>query len=586
MRISSITISNFQGLRHAALVVSEPVLLVSGNNGAGKSSLMDAISMALTGEPRRVSKKKDLPQLITEGQKKSESHITWIDPNGDEQASWAMLPKGNTAPLIDTPYLPFVLDASKFAALDGKDRRKLLFDLTGSSASPNEAAKRLLARGADATLVEKIKPMLRAGFPAAAEQAKEYAAEARGAWKAITGEAYGSEKAEDWEPEAIQISGIDQAQVDQAFEQLNVINQDMAEAQQTLGGHLANAASAVQRQQRIDQLRTLVDQMPRRKIKLAEDEKHRNEWDAKLAGARRAAETSPLLTPLECPHCKGSLELHRAATDEHFSLRAYVESEKVADPEAAKRVAEYNGYLESALRAVQNSRRDLDECTSAADQLAVLEQESATAPTAEAIANAEQMINELRQERDKLSAKHQALQDAMALNIGRETMIAKATSHHEQVKAWVKIAEGLAPDGIPGDILKSALEPVNTMLSTISDMAKWAQVHIRDDIEITYGGRLYGLLSESEKWRCDALLAVTIARQSGLGIVTLDRFDVLQPSARPQILTLLRNLTQAGEMDTAILTGTMKEALPKVPSGIQQVWIEGGQIAAPISAAA
>ena len=96
-------------------------------------------------------------------------------------------------------------------------------------------------------------------------------------------------------------------------------------------------------------------------------------------------------------------------------------------------------------------------------------------------------------------------------------------------------------------------------------------------------GRVYGLLSESEKWRCDAMLAIAIARLSGLRFVTLDRFDVLQPSARPQILGLLRTLTQGGGLDTAILAGTMKEPMAKVPTGIQSIWIAEGSIVASIS---
>ncbi|MBB3103739.1 hypothetical protein [Azomonas macrocytogenes] len=54
---------------------------------------------------------------------------------------------------------------------------------------------------------------------------------------------------------------------------------------------------------------------------------------------------------------------------------------------------------------------------------------------------------------------------------------------------------------------------------------------------------------------------------------------MLQPSARPQILGLLRTLTQDGDLDCAILAGTMKEPMARVPLGIQQAWIEGGVIA-------
>ena len=572
MRISEFNITNFQGLRNAALVVSEPLLLVSGHNGAGKSSLLDAISMALTGQPRRVNLKKDMGQLVTEGQKKGEAHIVWVGDDGEEQTSWVMLPKGNTAPVPDLPYLPFVLDASKFAALDGKERRRVLFDLTGAKASPNEFGTRLEAKGAVPALVEKIKPMLRSGPQAAADQAKDYASEARGAWKALTGENYGSDKAEGWEPEAIHVDGIDQAQVDQVAEQVRVLDQDLAEAQQALGGHKANAASAAQRQQRIEQLYTLVEQAPRRAAKLKEDEKRRDEWDGKLAAAREAAEGEKPRTALECPCCNEKLDLSGGALVKHNA------PQKLADPEAAKRVIEYSGYLESALRAIQNSQRDLQECTSAADQLVALEQEASAAPSADAIANAEQTINELRQERDKLNAKHQALQEAMAATSGRAELIAKAAKHHVEVQCWSLIADALGPNGIPAEILADAIGPMNNLLAIQSAAAGWSKVQISSDIDVTFGGRLYGLLSESEKWRCDTLLAVAIARLSGIGLVVLDRLDVLDLPSRGQALGLLRRLTADGDLQSVILAGTLKQPMATVPPGMQAVWIDGGVI--------
>ncbi|MBD9415893.1 AAA family ATPase [Pseudomonas sp. PDM16] len=579
MRIASINVTNFQGLRNAALVVSEPVLLVSGGNGAGKSSLLDAISMAFTGTPRRVKLKKDMAQLVTEGQKKGEAHVAWVDEANEEQASWVMLPKGNTAPLLDAPYLPFVLDAQRFTSIDSKERRRALFDLAGATASPNEVAKRLLERGADATLVEKIKPMMRAGFPAAVDQAKNYASEERGAWKSITGEVYGSEKAENWEPDAVQVS-VTQEQIDEAKERVDALQNDLDEANQLLGAHKAHAQAAEQRQQSLDQLKVTAGLLSRRREKLAADQARVDEWTPKVAEAERAASGEPAHDPLACPHCQGLVELRDGA------VVAYVPPELIADPEAGKRLQEYSGYLESAQRAVINSQRDVTDSEQAATRVAEMEADAASLPSPEAIANAEETIASIRQERDSANAAYQALQDALALSTGREELIKKAAAHHALVNAWDQIAKALAPDGIPGDILKEALTPINSMLSSMSESAKWSQVTVTDDGEITYGGRQYGLLSESEQWRCDALSAVAIARLSGLRLVALDRFDVLQPSARPQILMLLRNLARAGEIDSAILAGTMAAAMSKVPEGIQQVWVEGGQIAAPVAAAA
>lgn len=580
MRITEINVTNFQGLRNAALVVSAPVLLVAGHNGAGKSSLLDAISMAFTGQPRRVSLKKDMGQLVTEGQKKGEAHVAWVDGNGAEETSWVMLPKGNTAPLLDLPYLPFVLDASKFASLDSKERRRMLFDLTGASAKPDDIAKRLADKGADKALVEKIKPMLRSGFPAAADQAKENASEARGAWKQLTGENYGSDKAEGWEPQAVQVSGIEQSHIDQVAEQLKTLEQDMAEAQQTLGGHKAAKAAAAQRQQRIADLTETAGLLERRQAKLIEDEKRRDEWDAKLADARRAADGEPEQKPLQCPCCSESLVMQAGVLVKH------VAPEKVADPEAAKRVTEYSGYLDSALRAVANSKRDVEASQNAAAQVQALQDEAAAVPNDDAIANAEQVINDMRQERDALNAKRLALQEALDAASGRADLIAEAERQHCQVKAWSLIADALGPNGIPSEILADAIGPINKLLASHSASTGWAQVQISDSIEVTFGGRLYGLLSESEKWRCDALLSAAIAKLSGLGLLVLDRLDVLDLPSRSQALKWLMQLTKSGDLQSVIVAGTLKQPMDNPPPGVQAVWIDGGTIAQPQAKAA
>lgn len=609
MRLTKITVTNFQGLRHAALGLSEPLLLVSGANGAGKSSLLDAISMAFTGEPRRVSKKKDLGQLVTDGAKKGEAHITYLDSNGEEQAAWIMLPTGKTAPLVDAPLLPFVLDAARFAGLDGKERRQVLFELTGASASPNEIAKRLTDRGADAALVKKIKPMLRAGFPAAADQAKEHAAEARGAWKAITGEAYGSQKAESWAPERPPVD-VSQADLDAASTELVDLEADLEEAQQTLGAHKANRDAEAGRAARIAELQELAALVTRRQHKLSNDSADLQHWKDQLAAAEAAAtggkqglihdmarnlsdwqalaerstsveEENSLVSQW---HTVDTLDCTRLLLDryvqEHGSL---AEAGAQADQSLARRAPEFRTYVDNLTRAVENDRRDLAAAEQAAGQLAELQAQAASVPSAEAIANAEQVITDLRQQRDRLRAKVESLCDALTTAQQFEQLKASAAGHHRDVIEWSLIADALAPDGIPAEILTGALEPVNNLLAIQSAAANWAPVQINPDIDIAYGGRAYGLLSESEKWRCDALLAIAIARLSGLRFVTLDRFDVLQPSARPQILGLLRTLTQGGDLDTAILAGTMKEPMAKVPMGIQSVWIAEGSIVASIS---
>ncbi|MDP5489903.1 AAA family ATPase [Pseudomonas aeruginosa] len=572
MRITKLEITNFQGLRHAALDVSAPVLLVAGHNGAGKSSLLDAIAMAFNGQPRRVSLKKDMAQLVTEGAKKGEARVEWLDAAYEVQVCGVALPTGKGSALTDSPFLPYVLDASLFASLDAKERRRVLFDLSGASTSPNQIAERLVAKGHAAALVEKVKPLLRSGFPAAVEQAKAYASEARGAWKMITGENYGSEKAVDWAPELL-ATVVTEDQVAEAGKNLQLLEDDLAEAQQALGASKQARQAADGRAQRIAKLRELVDLEPRRRNKLTTDEQNQDEWSEKVMAAELASSGSVPHQPLTCPHCQGAVDLQAG------TLVVHQPPEQIADAEAARRLPEYREYLASAQRAVANSQRDLDECLAAAEQIKALEAESVEAPSAEAIANGEQAINELRQARDASRAKLVALQEALEAATQREASIAKARAAHQDVVAWTGMADALSPTGIPAEILADAIGPVNDTLKRLAGIAGWSPVQISADIDVTFGGRLYGLLSESERWRCDATLALTIATISGLRLALLDRFDVLDiPARTQQAMKLFQSLAVGGEIDTLIVAGTLKEPMAKTPGWLQAVWIDAGQL--------
>ncbi|MDF3086623.1 DNA repair protein, partial [Burkholderia sola] len=95
------------------------------------------------------------------------------------------------------------------------------------------------------------------------------------------------------------------------------------------------------------------------------------------------------------------------------------------------------------------------------------------------------------------------------------------------VAAYEAIADALAPNGIPADLLSEALTPMNERLVGLAEMSEWADVTITPEMEIFADGRAYALLSESERWRVDAHIAAAISHFSGLKLLVLDRADVL-----------------------------------------------------------
>lgn len=564
MRITKIEVANVAGLARADINLTTPVLLVAGANMAGKSSLRDAISMALTGQPARVSKKNQLGQILHDGAKKGRSTVF----SGEEVIGQFTLPKGEFAgpEIKNAEWLPLVIDPAKFAAMGSDERRSTLFKITGCGAGMKAIEPLLAKRSLDMAMFEEVKPMLRSGFPAAEKFAQDKAREAKGAWKATTGEQWGSDKAEGWEPEAVTAS-VDQADLDAATQALAAVDQDLAEAQQTLGQRKAGRDAAAGRQQRIAELTELAGLVDRRQAKLTEDENRAAEWTEKLAAARTAAEGGPAYDPLICPCCNMAIKL------ENGQLVPHIDSGKTADPEAAKRVTEYEGYLASAQKAVENSKRDLQQSNDAAAKLEELQQAEASAPSDEALANAQELINDLRQQRASAFAKQQALQEAIDAVAGRAKMIEQAAGWHREVTNWLAIAEAMSPEGIPADLLSAALAPINQSLSVLAGMAGWPLVEISRDIEVTSQGRPYGLISESEKWRADTLLALAIAQITELRLVVLDRFDVLEPKARGQVIGLLDKLATMESIDTVIMMGTLKEKPAALPPTFTAAWI-------------
>lgn len=572
MRIESIYIENFQGLRHANLTLSAPITMVCGLNGAGKSSLKEAVGLAL-GEAARISLKKDYAKLVTEGEKKSQIII-----GHDGVASSISLPNGKMerTDVSGQEYLPFVLNPDAFAKLDDKGRRSLLFALTKSSAKPEVAVEKLLARGADLDKAEKIKPLLRSGFNAAMEQSKTYTSESRGAWKALTGEAYGSDKAEGWmvtipaladgTPEVSQDDLI-QAQAEHAK-----AVEEIGKGDQHLGGLRAKREATDSMATRKTEIEEVYLQLYRRQTKLATTNTGLEEWKTKIVEAQQKVEAHSGESSCDCPGCGVKLKVVGKGIELFKGKTADLNKQAAAKLGLQQANDAYNLLLRTQandLKAVAESEqagRDLDAMIATTGEII----------TDAMIQRVVDAINVQRNLRDAAAAKVEAMRERLDLIVNAEKKAEQAAQYHEDVKAWTLIAAALAPDGIPGEILAGALKPINSSLAKLSTIAGWPVVSIGADMAITAAGRLYTLLSESERWRCDALIGLAIAIASGLRLVLLDRFDVLITKARSQLLALLLSLAKSGEIETAIICGSLKEKPAKLPTEFNAVWIENG----------
>lgn len=563
MHIQKIEVSNVLGLSRADVVCSQPVMIIAGNNEAGKSTIADAVSMAILGQPRRVKLKKELGQLLHEGAEKG--RVTVI-ADGDVMGEFRLPGCQHKAEAVrGAEFLPLVLDPAAFARMDAKERRTTLFALTKCKMSPDVVEAKLIERGISEPMAAEIKPLLRGGFPATCDELKERASQAKGAWKNVTGEQWGSQKAEGWEPE-LPVRVVDVAELESAQKAEADARADLSEAIEALGASKRSMQDQAQRASTIASLKETAGLLSRRQTKLDADKQHLADWMQKLAEAELCASGE---AGVPCPCCEAMLVIRDGELHKH--------SGNTIDPEAAARVSEYDGYVFGAKRAVANSERDLQQSKDAAAKIEALSSETAGhSISEEAIANAEQVVNDLRQAHASAQAKVGALHDAKQAIESHAATVQKAAKHHAEVIGWLAAAEALAPDGIPGEILAAALTPVNDALAVLSGLSGWKKVEITADMEITCGGRLYGLMSESAKWRADTLLALVIAQISELRMVILDRFDVLDLPGRSQLLNMLVELGSMKAMDSMLICGTLKALPEKLPAGVSGVWVSGG----------
>lgn len=570
MKISTLQISNVLGLFRADLHFATPIMILSGPNEAGKSSIADAISMAILGKPRRVDLKKDLAQLLHDGAAKG--RVTITDGAGEPLGDFK-LPKGEhlvSDKIKGAQYLRYVLDTSLFGQQEPAERRKTLFSLTGCKVSADATEASLIKRGADPVLAKVIKESLAQGFTAAAKAAAENATQAKGAFRAVTGMNWGANQAEGWKVEIPEGPAADPAAIAGAQDKLNKALTDIDNGNRHLGNLEQRRADAIGMVQKRTELEDLAATLKRATAKKDTTEKDLNKW-VPIAEqlTKDLAEAKTGSVPVACPCCQADLVVSGQTLTPFTGAKA--------DPAKASQIAQELRKAQDAVTLLRstlaNDQRAIAAAENANNELGILQSEVEPVTDEQIEASNEALIR-LRQNVAAYRAQIDALTERQKLIEGAAKSEELAAKHHEEVKAWQLIAEALSPNGIPAEILSGALAPVNDALAILCRMSGWKPVVITESMDITYGGRLYGLCSESAKWRTDCLLALAIAQISELRLIVLDRFDVLDLKGRPQMLGMLKELARMELMETVIVCGTMKAIPANMGPEVTGVWIE------------
>lgn len=551
MRIDELSVQNFVGIGAVTIAPKEPVVVVAGANGAGKTSLYQAIRLGLLGDVPRIDLMRDAPFLVKAGADRGLVQITFANGAWSGVRSVTLPDRKAIGADFPTGGLRWSLEPAAFAKLENKERMKVVLALSKAGMKREAIEDRLRAHGIDEAVIAELVPQLVLGFESCAEIAKTKAAENRGGWRATTGETYGSKKADGWKAPAAGAlpdapSSIEEAEdAEQKARELCAELVAKAEAAKTAQANRTRDAVLAQR---VQPLRGLIDS---------------------LEVAAGAVEEHPYHN-VTCPHCNGVFPL-----DDEFKA--------VTLPDAPKGAARVKPAQKAKAKAeLAKAKADL----AAADAAAARAADPTPLPTppsdeeiGEAMHKRDTAIDLTRTLRSQRAAYDEALK-ARSQVADREQ---RAALLHSRVQAWEKAEVALSPGGIPSELMAAALGPLRAALREVCAspaVVEWPLPELTEDGSITGWGRPYALLSRSEQYRVDLLLTAALAVVSGTRILVADEADILEPAARGELQNWLLDMTEPQDESPAPLEAawiflTLK-GIPAPAEGVSRFWIADG----------
>ena len=191
-------------------------------------------------------------------------------------------------------------------------------------------------------------------------------------------------------------------------------------------------------------------------------------------------------------------------------------------------------------------------------------------------------VVETAERRAMLAEAEQAVEDAQTV-VRHVKAHADAERLHRTILAYVEVASALGPQGIRAKMLGARLATLNRGLGTLAGATGWDRVAVAADGAVTVGERPAVLCSESERWRAQACLQLTLAAMTGSKVVVLDRGDILDVSNREALGRALAKGALGKARLSILLCSTESETVRTTQvaeAPWRQIALSGGELAA------
>ena len=563
-----IEIKNLMGIASAAVeFAAGKVVEIVGPNASGKTSFATALQAVLArdanpaGLPAPQARRAYLRDGCEEGSATLET--------GDTRAVWEPHKQAITAPADDPASRPEVVGLIDFCARKAARERAAAFQealLPPPETVLAQLRERLAQYLPPQDLEGAMEHVERRGWKATEGLYRDRSRAAKRDWAGITGRPYGVRLANDWRPDSWNadwdgmtaqdaeaavvtardaaaalhaVTAVTEAEIEaarEADEQIPGVEVHLLQLKGTL--EAAREAEANIRQ-RIAALRE-----ERRKL---------------LAGVKTNADDSDLLA---CPCCHAELAMVNKTGYQQlipFDRPVHEANERLHKAEA-ERLREIAATEQLVIHSVEAELREAEGDTR--------EKQTHQIRLEDALRGLRQKAKALGKEVES-EARERALAEADQERQNAEAVVAmvKARSDaeklHETAARYGAVADALGPQGVRQRLLDKGLRRLNAGLAVLADTAEWPAVEVVETGAVTIGGRAATLCSESEKWRAQTMLQLTLAPLTGSTAVVLDRADLLDPTQRGGLIRAVQRVTEKVPVAVVLCsTGVPDETAP------------------------
>jgi len=497
-------LKNYRGIESAELQI-DPIALIAGINGSGKSSIAQGVAAALTQNPAPIAgiTKTAAGQLLRDGTKRGSCTVG--DANGHVTANWpgASVSHNGIIPVAS----PVACGLVSIADMKPKDASVAMMAIIKADPT-REQYDAALSALPDIMRDQVWQAITADGWDDAHKRAKERGIKIKGAWEALTGEKYGSQKAATW----------------RHIKHTEDIDYDLEAAQADLEAVISNKATD---KSRVDFLKQQEAAGVTANSLLPDLQASITVLQDKYTAARTAASALPrpeqAEQTVECPHCAGHLVVI-SKTDIRMPAAGLSDKENASRAQAIQKasteLAADQKVIDQANSDLQLAQNAIRTGKNAAAELAGLPAGTSTDAQIEA---ARQRVTEIT---DQIAAAHAT---------------GKAGAYHKQIADNEIMLATLAPDGLRKTVLSEKMGALNKSLAGMAAAAKWPVVALDDDLNATLGGRAYILLSESEKYRVRVVLQLVLAGMDGSEIAVIDAADILDKGGRNGLFAAIKH---------------------------------------------